>query len=70
MNRLFLWLMRALACVPLPALRALGAAIGLLMYALAGRRRRVALTNLRLCFPEWDETQRRSTARRNFICFV
>ena len=43
MNRLFLWLMRALACVPLPALRALGAAIGLLMYALAGRRRRVAL---------------------------
>ena len=48
MNRLFLWLMRALACVPLPALRALGAALGLLFYALADRRRRVALTNLSL----------------------
>ena len=30
MKRLFLWLMRALACLPLPALRAFGAAIGLL----------------------------------------
>lgn len=70
MSRLFLWLMCALACVPLPALRALGAALGLLMYALAGRRRRVALTNLRLCFPEWSEAERRRVARRNFICFV
>ena len=70
MNRLFLLLMRALACIPLPALRALGAAIGLLLYALAGRRRRVALTNLRLCFPEWDEAERRRVARRNFACFV
>ena len=70
MKRLFLWLMRALACLPLPVLRALGAAIGLLFYALAGRRRRVALTNLKLCFPEWNEAERRRVARRNFVCFV
>ena len=70
MSRLFLLLMRTLARVPLPALRALGAALGLLLYALMGRRRRIAHTNLRLCFPEWSEAERKKVARRNFICFT
>jgi KDO2-lipid IV(A) lauroyltransferase len=67
--RLGILLLRALAPLPLSWLRALGAALGLALFALARSRRRVALTNLRLCFPDWDEPRRRALARRNFIIF-
>ena len=63
-------LMRALAHLPLPVLRALGAALGVLFYVFKRRRRRIALTNLRLCFPEWSEAERRRVARRNFCRFM
>ena len=70
MTAIALWLMRALAPLPLPLVRALGAAVGGLLYALARRRRRIALINLRLCFPHWSESQRRAVARRNFVRFA
>ncbi len=62
--------MRALSRLPLPWLRALGNGIGRLLFVLARRRRHVALTNLRLCFPEWTEARRTEVARRSFITFA
>ena len=58
-----LWLLHWL---PLPVLRALGALLGRLLFALGKSRRKVALTNLRLCFPELDEPARERLARRHF----
>jgi len=62
--------MRAIAPLPLAWLRALGGALGRLLFVLARPRRRIALTNLRLCLPELTERQRRALARRNFVCFA
>lgn len=61
--------MRLLAPLPLPLVRGLGAALGYLLYGLVRPRRKVALTNLRLCFPGLDEPARRRLARRNFVVF-
>jgi KDO2-lipid IV(A) lauroyltransferase len=68
-TRLGILFMRILAWLPLPWLRALGGVIGRALFVLARSRRRVALTNLRLCFPDWSEARRRALARRNFIVF-
>ncbi|UCV03914.1 lysophospholipid acyltransferase family protein [Dechloromonas denitrificans] len=62
----FLWLLHWL---PLPVLRAIGGALGALLYAVGRERRKVALTNLRLCFPEKTEAEREDLARRHFIAF-
>ena len=70
MNHPGVWLMRALAHLPLPWLRALGSTIGNLLWRLARRRRHVALTNLRLCFPEWSEAERERVAQRSFVAFA
>ncbi len=61
--------MRSLAGWPLPLLRALGVALGGLLFALAWPRRRVALRNLELCFAHLSATQRRGLALRHFIVF-
>lgn len=61
--------MRLIARWPLPVVRGLGAALGLLLWLLAARRRHIADVNLRLCFPEWDDAQRRAQVRRHFIAF-
>lgn len=58
-----LWLLHFL---PLPLLLAIGRGLGTLGYRLAGARRRVTLTNLRLCFPEMSEAGRVDLARRHF----
>lgn len=57
------WLLRLL---PFALLRPLGRGLGLVMHAAASRRRKIADTNLRLCFPEWTEAQRRKTVRALF----
>ena len=62
----FLWLLH---CLPLPALRGLGWLLGRLLYFVGRERRLVALTNLRLCFPEKSEAEREEIARRHFIAF-
>lgn len=50
-----------------PAGRArLGRLIGNLLWTLAAPRRRVTLTNLRLCFPELSDAQRNALGRRTF----
>lgn len=67
---LVLWLMRVLRWLPLPLLRALGAALGWLLYASVPSRRRVASTNLALCFPHWSEAQRAQAVRDHFRVFA
>ncbi len=62
--------MRALAPLPLGLVRALGSVLGRLLFMLARSRRRIALTNLRLAFPQWSEAARVAVARRNFIHFA
>lgn len=62
--------MRVLARLPLPWVRALGWLLGTVLHALAGRRRRIALTNWRLCFPEHSGAQARTAIRRHFVYFA
>ena len=68
-GRMGVALMRLLAHVPLPLLRALGWLIGEVLFVLAAPRRRVALRNLALCFPHEDERTRRRWARQSFVAF-
>jgi len=62
-----MWLLHFL---PLPLLAKVGNALGMLLYWLAGERRFVAMTNLRLCFPELQEGERRALARKTFQAFA
>ena len=64
-----MFFMRLLARLPLPVLRALGAGLGRLLYALARRRRHIALVNLRLCYPDWSDARLHDVARRSFVLF-
>ena len=52
--------------LPAGAIARLGRGIGWLGYRLAVPRRKVVLTNLRLCFPELAEAERIALARRHF----
>jgi KDO2-lipid IV(A) lauroyltransferase len=63
-------LLTAVSRLPLPALRALGGALGTLAWWLARPRRHVTLVNLRLCFPDMDERERRRIGRAHFRWFV
>lgn len=69
MARLAIALLGALGRLPLPWLRALGAWIGRVLFVLARPRRKVALRNLELCFPELSAQDRRAIARESFEKF-
>jgi Kdo2-lipid IVA lauroyltransferase/acyltransferase len=58
---------KGLGLLPRPVARALGIALGLTVYALHGRLRRVGLRNLALAFPEMPEPERRRLLRGEFI---
>jgi Kdo2-lipid IVA lauroyltransferase/acyltransferase len=58
-----LWLLHGL---PLAVQAWLGRALGRLLHAAAGTRRRIALRNLELCFPEQTVAQREALAREHF----
>ena len=62
--------MRGLGRLPLAWLRALGFLPGCLLYVLILSRRRVATTNLRLCFPALTARQIRSLVLRTFVHFA
>jgi KDO2-lipid IV(A) lauroyltransferase len=66
-SRLGILFMRALAPLPLAWVRAFGKAVGLLLYVLVASRRKVVDVNLRLCFPQWSEAQRKRVAREVFV---
>lgn len=61
-----LGVLRLLALLPLGVSRALGAALGELMYRTNGKRRRIARINLELCFPHLTPARRASMLRRHF----
>lgn len=69
MTRLAIFVLWLLHFLPLKVLAPLGRGLGLLIYALVRERRKVALTNLRLCFPACTETERKRLARRHFQAF-
>lgn len=64
---LLLWLLWRLCSWRM--LGRLGNVLGALLYPLAGERRHIALTNLRLCFPQLDEAQLRALLKRHFRAF-
>lgn len=66
MTRAGLFIVWLLHLLPLAILAPLGRGIGLLLYPLARERRNVTLTNLRLCFPQWSEAERKRVARKHF----
>jgi KDO2-lipid IV(A) lauroyltransferase len=69
-TRAGLALMQGLAFLPLSWIRALGAGLGWILYAVVGSRRRVVQANLSMCFPERSETERRQLAQQTFIYFA
>ena len=66
MSRLGIAVFWVLHWLPLAVLARLGMGLGLVLYWTALPRRRVAQTNLRLCFPELDEAARRRLLRAHF----
>jgi Kdo2-lipid IVA lauroyltransferase/acyltransferase len=70
MTRFTLWLLRGTVVLPLSWVRGLGTLLGWALYALVVSRRRVVLTNLRLCFAHWSEDQVRDCARQTFVHFA
>jgi Kdo2-lipid IVA lauroyltransferase/acyltransferase len=69
LTRSMLAVMWLLHFLPLGALALLGRGLGLVLYALAAERRRVGRINLRLCFPDTPEPERRRLLRRHFQAF-
>jgi Kdo2-lipid IVA lauroyltransferase/acyltransferase len=61
-----LGLLRLMVFVPYPAQIVLGRWFGRLMRIAAGRRRRVAQYNLRVCFPDKSEAERERLLREHF----
>ncbi|TAK92346.1 MAG: lipid A biosynthesis acyltransferase [Burkholderiaceae bacterium] len=68
--RFGLGVLRGLGRLPLPVVRLLGILLGVLLFLVAGERRRVALTNLRLCFPARPTLQRIWLACRHVIAMT
>ena len=64
--RLLLGLMWVLHWLPLPVIGRIGVGVGSLLFMVLGKRRHIALTNLRLCMPELSEQERVTLARQHF----
>jgi len=64
--RTALGLLNLLQRLPFPMLTATGRGLGKLLYKLAGSRRRIALRNLQLCFPEMPLAEREAIVREHF----
>ncbi len=67
---LALRLLRLVSFAPYPVLRRIGDAAGMLLYWLIVPRRRIARTNLRLCFPEHSEAERVVLMKAHFRYFM
>ena len=63
-------IMHLLGLLPLAWVRALGWLLGCVLYALAVPRRRVAQTNLRLCFPARSDHEIRELTFQTFVHFA
>jgi KDO2-lipid IV(A) lauroyltransferase len=62
------WLiLQTLRLLPRPLARGIGIGLGLLVYRLHGRLRRIGMRNLELCFPEMPVSERERTLRGVFV---
>jgi Kdo2-lipid IVA lauroyltransferase/acyltransferase len=68
-TRFFIYVCRLLSYLPRPIMNGLGNVVGSILWLLAKPRRRIALRNLELCFPDWDEAKRVSIAKAHFKAF-
>ncbi len=59
-------LLRLVSLLPVRVQLAVGRGIGALLYMTLPGRRRVAATNLALCFPDWPDAERRARVRQHF----
>jgi len=66
-ERLLSGVLRSVGLIPWPLLSACGAALGGLAYVLAARPRKIAMTNVRLCFPDLSLGERRQLIRHHFV---
>ena len=66
MIRLGIAVLWVLHLLPLPALALVGRVAGIILYGAADKRRRIVLTNLKLCFPDRSDAERRHIARCHF----
>ena len=69
MSRVGIFLLWLLHFLPLQLLAPIGQGVGMLAYAFVGKRRRIARTNLKLCFPQMPVGEREKLLRRHFRCF-
>lgn len=69
MSRIGVLFMRLLSGLPLAWVRGLGWLLGMALYLLAPSRRRIALVNLGMAFPDASGVERRQLARQHFIFF-
>jgi KDO2-lipid IV(A) lauroyltransferase len=67
--RLLIALLWLLHWLPLPILGRIGNAVGWLMYYAIPKRRKIAMTNLRLCMPELSEAERVDLTKRHFMAY-
>ena len=68
--RLLLALMWLLHFLPLAVLGRLGVMVGNICFLVMPGRRKITMTNLRLCFPEWSENRCRQIAREHFQAYA
>ncbi|HNO88459.1 MAG TPA: lipid A biosynthesis acyltransferase [Rhodocyclaceae bacterium] len=66
MSRLLVALLWLIHWLPLSVQAPIGRGLGHLLYWLIAPRRKVALTNLRLCFPELSEAERVALCKEHF----
>jgi KDO2-lipid IV(A) lauroyltransferase len=63
---IFYGLLRLISYLPYRMQMGLGRALGKILLYISPKRRKIAETNLQLCFPEWTEEQRRQTLKKHF----
>ena len=66
MSRILVALLWLLHWLPLSVQAPIGRGLGLLLYWVIPARRKVTLTNLRLCFPALSEAERKALAKEHF----
>ncbi len=69
MLNLLIFVMRLLARMPLPWLRAVGYGLGWSLWHLARKRRRIVAVNLKKCMSEMTEPEREALAYRHFVVY-
>ena len=65
-NTLTSALLRTLSALPYSLVARSGEALGSLLYLIPSKRKRILHTNLRLCFPEMEKSERDTLARSTF----